>query len=60
MRGLGMEKVRLKLEKSSIVIKKSTKERLAKLGSLTSTWDVLLNNLLDHLEHCDRFWEDRY
>ena len=45
---------------SSIKIQESTKERLNKLGNLSSTYDSVINNLIDHADGCEKFWEDRY
>lgn len=44
--------------KTTIQVKKTTKERLSKLGCVNSTYDSLINEILDHLDKCDRFWED--
>jgi len=54
-----MEKVPNNTQRTRIGIKKATRDRLAKYGSITSTWDSLICEILDHLEYCDRFWEDR-
>ena len=40
---------------STLQIKNSTKKRLVKLGDLSSTFDSVLNNLLDHAEKCGNF-----
>ena len=45
---------------SSIKIQESTKERLNKLGDLSSTYDSVINNLIDHTDECDKFWENKY
>jgi hypothetical protein len=36
----------------TIQIKKSTKDRLAKLGNLNSTYDSVINDLIDHAQNC--------
>lgn len=54
-----MEKNPYNTEKTRIGIKKATRERLAKHGNLTSSWDSLLNEILNHLEFCDKYWSDR-
>lgn len=38
---------------TTIVIKKSTKERLSKLGTLSGTYDSVINDILDYLEKCE-------
>jgi len=43
----------------AIIIKKSTKIRLAKFGNKLSNWDSILIDLMNHVDCCDRFWEDR-
>ena len=43
----------------AIIIKKSTKIRLAKFGNKLSNWDSILIDLMNHADCCDRFWEDR-
>ena len=45
---------------SSIKVQESTKKRLIKLGDLSSTYDSVINDLIDHVDSCDIFWEDRY
>jgi len=36
----------------TIQIKRDTKEKLAKLGTLSSTYDSVLNELIDHVQNC--------
>lgn len=43
----------------SLSIQKSTKDRLSKYGRVTSTWDSVLNKILDHIERCDLFWSEK-
>jgi hypothetical protein len=45
---------------ATIKITKIVKQRLSKYGVKGSTWDSILNDLMNHAEKCDRFWEDRY
>ena len=45
--------------RTTIQIKKETKERLEKFGNLGSTFDSVLNEIIDHLESCDRWWVTR-
>lgn len=42
-----------------IKIKRSTKLRLAALSRFFCSYDVVLNELLNHTDQCQRFWEDR-
>ena len=45
--------------KVKITINKETEEKLEKLGSMNSTFDSVLNDLLDHVDTCDRWWNKR-
>ena len=45
--------------KTSIPIQKETKERLSRLGNLKSTYDSVINELVEHVEQCDKYWEDK-
>jgi len=47
------------LNKVRIHIKKETRDRLAKLGTKTSTWDSILVDITKHVEKCDRWWCDK-
>jgi len=38
---------------------RNTKNRLAKYGHKFSSWDLIIEDLMDHADRCDRFWEDR-
>lgn len=40
------------MEITVIQIHKETKNRLSKLGTVSSTYDSVLNELLDHFENC--------
>jgi hypothetical protein len=42
--------------KTRIQIKRKTKSRLSKYGNITTTWDLMINKVLDHLEICDKWW----
>lgn len=44
---------------TSVKLKKETKNRLARFGTLSSSYDILINEILDHLEKCDRYWQER-
>ncbi len=45
--------------KTTINLTEDTKERLSNYGRITSTWDSVLNEILDHIERCDRFWSEQ-
>lgn len=45
--------------KATITINESTRKRLAIFGNLLSNWDSVINELIDHADKCDQFWEDR-
>lgn len=47
------------MTKTTIDIQNSTKERLAGYGNLGSTWDSILDELLDHVEKCDTYWSNK-
>lgn len=40
---------------TTIQVKQTTKARIAKLGDLTTTYDLVLNQILDHIETCKNF-----
>lgn len=42
--------------KNSLQINKETKIRLARFGFKLSSWDSILNALMDHAEKCDIYW----
>lgn len=42
-----------------IEVKKSTKNKLSKLGSINSTYDAVINELIYHVDTCDKFWSKR-
>ena len=44
---------------STIKVNKSTKDKLSKLGTVASTYDSVLNELIDHATKCDHYWEDK-
>lgn len=41
---------------TSIVVDKKTANRLKKFGIMGSTYDSILNDLMDHADQCDSFW----
>jgi hypothetical protein len=41
------------MEITVIQIHKETKSRLSKLGTVSSTYDSVLNELIDHYENCN-------
>ena len=45
--------------KTTIPLEKNTKSRLEKLGNLSSTYDSVVNEVLDHIKSCDTFWGKR-
>lgn len=42
----------------SIKISEETKNRLAKFGNKLSSWDSILDKLMNHAEKCDVYWND--
>lgn len=44
---------------TTIQVKQETKEKLSKLGDLSSTYDSILSILLDHIENCSCYKEDK-
>ena len=42
-----------------IKIKKATKLRLIAFGRFSSSYDAVLNELLDHVDKCQQYWEER-
>jgi hypothetical protein len=45
---------------TQIQISEKTKKQLAKIGTKSSTWNAIINDLMNHALGCDRFWEDRF
>jgi len=43
---------------TSVKLKKETKARLAKFGTLSGTYDTTINDILDHLDKCDQYWNE--
>lgn len=43
----------------SIKLEKETKSRLERFGSISMSHDTLINEILDHLDECDRFWSEK-
>jgi len=44
---------------ATVTIRTKTKKRLAKFGNKLSSWDSIINEMIDHSESCDRWWENR-
>ena len=40
------------VKKTTIQVEKKTVKRLAEFGNFHSTYDAILNNVLDHVENC--------
>lgn len=40
---------------STIQIQNSTKQRLSKCGTVSSTYDSVINQILDHIDNCHSF-----
>lgn len=45
-----MENTRMTNEKTNIQVKRSTRDRLAELGSKKDTYDDIINRLIEHYE----------
>jgi len=43
---------------TTITIQKNTKRKLSLLGRKGQTFDKLLNEIVTHIEKCDRFWSE--
>ncbi len=43
-----------------LTVSKRTRKRLTKFGNKNSTWDSILNELMNHAEQSDRYWECRF
>jgi len=46
------------MSKTTIQLEKNTVRRLAKLGKFHSTYDSIVNKMIDHLENCSRLNEE--
>ena len=44
--------------RTTIQLKKITRQRLATNGNKTQTFDELVNEILNHVENCDRWWSE--
>lgn len=42
-----------------ISLKKDSVTQLRKIGTMNSTYDSVIKELLEHIERCDSFWCDR-
>ena len=49
----------MKVKNETLPLRQKTKKRLAKFGNKLTTWDSILNELMNHANRCDRFWEDK-
>lgn len=54
-----MSEFRNNHSKTKIEIRKQTMLKLAKYGDITSTWDSVINEILDHIETCDKWWANK-
>ncbi len=45
--------------KTSIQISKETRLKLANLGTIGSTYDSVINDLMEHCTKCDSFWSEK-
>jgi len=41
---------------TSITLTRTTRDKLNKFGKKDQTFDQLLNEILNHIEKCDRWW----
>lgn len=42
--------------KTRIIVCKKTADRLKELGNMDSTYDSILNDMMDHVDYCDSWW----
>ncbi len=47
------------IKKTSIQISGQTRLKLIKLGTLASTYDSVINDLIEHCTKCDGWWENK-
>ena len=47
------------MKRETIKIEHNTKKRLKKLGIKGSTYDFIINELIDHAQSCDQYWVDK-
>jgi len=45
--------------KTSIQISTETRLKLANLGTLASTYDSVINDMIEHCTKCDQWWENK-
>ena len=45
--------------RSSIQISTKTKEKIAKLGTISGTYESVIVEMLEHIKKCDQWWEDK-
>jgi len=43
---------------TTIQLKRSTRDHLASIGKMDQSFDSLIDEVLKHIENCDRFWSD--
>ena len=44
------------MTKTSIAVNQKTADRLKRFGIMGSTYDSILNDLMDHADVCDSWW----
>ena len=43
----------------SIQISRETKDLLSRYGNLSSTYDSVIRELIDHVQGCDKWWANK-
>lgn len=51
--------VPIEFNEVGISIKKETKRKLEKIGSMNSTYSDVIEDILNHCDECDRFVENK-
>lgn len=46
-------------KRNNIKISRKTADRLRKFGIMGSTYDSILNDLMDHADFCDMYWNSK-
>ena len=46
-------------DEEGISIKKRLLQRLEKIGNMNSTYSNVIEDILNHCDSCDQFWEDK-
>jgi len=44
---------------SSISLAIDTRKRLASIGRKNQSYDNLINQILEHIDKCDRWWDEK-